>query len=51
MNRINKSVYRQAVDYVRDKNSNIWTIVIKYVSEGTQFKLAEKLKQSFKLNI
>ena len=37
------------MDYVRDKINNIWTIVIKYLSEGAQLKLAEKIKAALQV--
>jgi hypothetical protein len=42
LRRINKTAYHKAINYVMDKSVNIWTIVIKYMSEGPQFKLKDR---------
>jgi hypothetical protein len=39
---VDESAYNTAIKYVTVKNSNTWTIVVNYVSEGAFFKLVEK---------
>jgi hypothetical protein len=44
LRRINKIAYQKAINYVRDESVNIWTIVIKYMSERAQFKLEDRIR-------
>jgi hypothetical protein len=44
MRRINEIAYQKAIKHVRDKRMNIWTIVVKYMSKGAQFKLEDRIK-------
>ena len=43
---VDESAYNTAIKYVTVKNTNTWTIVVNYVSEGAFFKLEEKIKAS-----
>jgi hypothetical protein len=36
--------YQKAINFIRDKSTNIWTIVIKYMSKGAHFKLEDRIK-------
>ena len=44
MKQVNEGAYNKAVEYVASRNTNIWTIVLQYMSEGAFFKLEENLK-------
>jgi hypothetical protein len=44
---VDESAYNTAIKYVTVKNSNTWTIVVNYVSEGAFFKLEERLKPPY----
>jgi hypothetical protein len=46
MRRVNEDAYNKAIKYIASKNENIWTILIKYMSDGAFFKLEQQIKHS-----
>ena len=48
MRQISESAYKEAIKYINDRSSSVWTIVIKYMSEGAQFKFDESARMSYR---
>ena len=46
MKSINAEAYDRAIKYIASKNENIWTILIKYMSDGSFFKLKNSIKNT-----
>ena len=44
MKSINTKAYNKAIKYIASKNENTWTILIKYMTDGSFFKLKNPIK-------
>ena len=48
MRSVNQEAFEKAVKYIISKSENTWSFQINFISEGTFFKIEEKIKQAIK---
>jgi hypothetical protein len=46
MRSVNVEAYNKAIKFIASKSENIWTILIKYISDGAFFKLEQPIKHT-----